>query len=138
MTLQPSLPPSGFGMGSLKKLGSNASDIGTQSKLAYNLQNRNWQSASLNTAIARHAGDNHATWITKSGKQIYEIFAHVFKPESTTLGRKDMGEALFNKNKSISYFGTGREGHSGQFHGTASDSTVFANWGYIFNWIKNN
>ncbi len=45
---------------------------GPASKLADNLASRNWPAASLDKAIARHAGDNYTTWVTKTGKRIYE------------------------------------------------------------------
>jgi RHS repeat-associated protein len=31
-----------------------------------------WQKASLQKAITRHAGENYTTWLTKTGKRIYE------------------------------------------------------------------
>jgi len=31
-----------------------------------------WQKASLQKAISRHAGKDHTTWVTKTGKRIYE------------------------------------------------------------------
>lgn len=33
---------------------------------------RNWQTASLKTAIERHAGSNYTSWTTTTGKQIFE------------------------------------------------------------------
>jgi hypothetical protein len=45
---------------------------GTASKLADNLANRDWPAASIEKAIARHAGENYTSWVTSTGKRIYE------------------------------------------------------------------
>ena len=45
---------------------------GEASKLADNLANRNWPAASIEKAISRHAGENATSWVTKTGKRIYE------------------------------------------------------------------
>jgi len=54
------------------QLRSNAPKWGTASKLADNLGSRNWPAASIEKAIGRHAGDNYTSWVTNTGKRIYE------------------------------------------------------------------
>lgn len=59
-------------IGGRRRKKTDAPKWGSASKLAENLANRNWPAASIEKAIARHAGDNYTTWITKTGKRIYE------------------------------------------------------------------
>lgn len=52
--------------------GSPTPPPGAASKLAENLATRNWPTASLEQAISRHAGENYTTWVTRTGKRIFE------------------------------------------------------------------
>ncbi len=49
-----------------------APNIAGASKLAENLATRKWPAASIEKAIERHAGKNYTSWVTDTGKRIYE------------------------------------------------------------------
>jgi hypothetical protein len=69
----------GFGFGVLGPMGyarltalRNLSTVDGAGLLAKNLATRAWPAASVETAIARHAGNNCTTWLTATGKRIFE------------------------------------------------------------------
>ena len=69
----------GFGLGVLGPMGyarlaslRNLSTVDGAGLLAKNLATRAWPAASVETAIARHASNNCTTWLTATGKRIFE------------------------------------------------------------------